>query len=65
MDIINGKAIADEIKAELQSHNRSAGISPCLAVIDVGDNKENAQVAEDKEKYRPSFKHSPLRPFCC
>jgi methylenetetrahydrofolate dehydrogenase (NADP+)/methenyltetrahydrofolate cyclohydrolase len=42
MEIISGKAIADEIKAKLKSSNTSAGISPCLAVIDVGDNKENA-----------------------
>lgn len=41
MEIISGKAIADELKANLRSYNANAGISPCLAVIDVGDNKEN------------------------
>jgi len=41
MEIISGKAIAEEIKASLKSSNARAEISPCLAVIDVGDNKEN------------------------
>jgi methylenetetrahydrofolate dehydrogenase (NADP+)/methenyltetrahydrofolate cyclohydrolase len=42
MEIISGKAIADEIKARLKESNEQAGITPCLAVIDVGDNKENS-----------------------
>lgn len=49
MDIISGKAIADEIKAGLQLQNSKAGISPCLAVIDIGDNKENALYIKLKE----------------
>ncbi|MEA4923951.1 MAG: bifunctional 5,10-methylenetetrahydrofolate dehydrogenase/5,10-methenyltetrahydrofolate cyclohydrolase [Syntrophomonadaceae bacterium] len=42
MEIISGKNIADQIKADLKEANTSAGISPCLMVIDVGDNKENS-----------------------
>lgn len=42
MEIISGKNIADQIKADLKEVNASAGISPCLMVIDVGENKENA-----------------------
>jgi methylenetetrahydrofolate dehydrogenase (NADP+) / methenyltetrahydrofolate cyclohydrolase len=42
MQIISGKAIAEEIKASLKHNNSTAGLSPCLAVIDIGDNKENA-----------------------
>jgi methylenetetrahydrofolate dehydrogenase (NADP+)/methenyltetrahydrofolate cyclohydrolase len=42
MEIISGKAIADEIKAGLKESNAQAGICPCLAVIDVGDNQENS-----------------------
>ncbi len=41
MEIISGKAIADEIKAGLKESNALEGICPCLALIDVGDNKEN------------------------
>jgi methylenetetrahydrofolate dehydrogenase (NADP+)/methenyltetrahydrofolate cyclohydrolase len=41
MEIISGKAIADEIKVALKESNARAGICPRLAVIDVGDNKEN------------------------
>ncbi len=42
MNIISGKAIADEIKADLREANTSQGISPGLVVIDIGENKENA-----------------------
>jgi methylenetetrahydrofolate dehydrogenase (NADP+)/methenyltetrahydrofolate cyclohydrolase len=42
MNIISGKTIADEIKSRVKESNAQAGISPCLAVIDVGDNEENA-----------------------
>ena len=41
MEIISGKAIADELKANLRLYNTNAGISPCLAVVDLGDNREN------------------------
>lgn len=50
MEIISGKKIADEIKAGLKVSNAKAGISPCLAVIDVGENKENALYISLKEK---------------
>lgn len=42
MEIISGKAIADEIKASLKQKTSLAQISPCLGIIDVGDNRENA-----------------------
>lgn len=42
MEIINGKAIADQIKAELKEANAAAGISPGLMVLDVGENQENS-----------------------
>jgi len=42
MEIISGKTIADEIRADLKAANTKAGVSPCLAVIDIGENKENA-----------------------
>ena len=42
MKIISGKAIADEIKANLREANTSQGVSPGLVVIDIGENKENA-----------------------
>ena len=41
MQIISGKTIADEIKVKLKESNGAAGISPCLAIINIGDNKEN------------------------
>lgn len=42
MEIISGKAIADEIRAGLKEANTRAGVSPCLVVIDIGENKENS-----------------------
>jgi 5,10-methylene-tetrahydrofolate dehydrogenase/Methenyl tetrahydrofolate cyclohydrolase len=42
MEIISGKNIADEIKHDLKEANSRAGISPCLMVIDVGENRENS-----------------------
>ena len=42
MEIISGKQLADEIKSKLQSANQEEGISPCLAMIDVGENPENS-----------------------
>lgn len=41
MEIISGKMIADEIKAELKELNRQDEINPCLAIVNVGDDKEN------------------------
>lgn len=42
MEIISGKNIADQIKSDLKAANSGAGISPCLMVIDVGENPENS-----------------------
>lgn len=50
MKIISGKEIADEIKARLKESNIRAEISPCLAVIDVGENKENTLYIGLKKK---------------
>jgi len=41
LQIISGKTIADEIKARWKESNSLAGVSPCLAIINIGDNKEN------------------------
>lgn len=41
MEIIKGREIADEIKSALKDANEKDGISPCLAIIVVGDNKES------------------------
>ncbi|MDD3364473.1 MAG: bifunctional 5,10-methylenetetrahydrofolate dehydrogenase/5,10-methenyltetrahydrofolate cyclohydrolase [Syntrophomonas sp.] len=50
MEVISGKAIADEIKAGLKESNAQAGICPCLALIDVGDNQENSLYIGLKKK---------------
>ncbi|MDD4170644.1 MAG: bifunctional 5,10-methylenetetrahydrofolate dehydrogenase/5,10-methenyltetrahydrofolate cyclohydrolase [Syntrophomonas sp.] len=42
MKVISGKTIADEIKGSLKQANSAAGVAPCLAIIDIGTNKENA-----------------------
>jgi methylenetetrahydrofolate dehydrogenase (NADP+)/methenyltetrahydrofolate cyclohydrolase len=41
LEIINGKAIADEINKGLKDSNNQAGITPCLAIINIGDAKDN------------------------
>lgn len=41
MEIIKGKDIADEIKANLKKFNEEHKLQPSLAMIVVGDNKEN------------------------
>lgn len=41
MEIISGISLADQIKANLKTANTLVGISPCLAIIDVGENQEN------------------------
>jgi len=42
MKVISGKTIADEIKSSLKQANSRAGVAPCLAIIDIGTNKENS-----------------------
>ncbi len=42
MEIISGKTISDEIRAVLKEKNARTGTCPCLAIIDVGNNQENA-----------------------
>ena len=41
MEIISGKAFADGIKARLKESNEERGKSPCLAIMNIGDDKEN------------------------
>lgn len=41
MNIISGKEISDEIRARLKDSNTQNGLTPCLAIINVGDDKEN------------------------
>jgi methylenetetrahydrofolate dehydrogenase (NADP+) / methenyltetrahydrofolate cyclohydrolase len=41
MEIISGKTIADEIKDHLKQSNQKNRCSPCLAIIDIGDFKDN------------------------
>ncbi len=50
MEIINGKAIADEIKDKLRESNNNAGISPCLAILNIGDDRENLLYIDLKKK---------------
>ncbi|HEX3010617.1 MAG TPA: bifunctional 5,10-methylenetetrahydrofolate dehydrogenase/5,10-methenyltetrahydrofolate cyclohydrolase [Syntrophomonadaceae bacterium] len=50
MQIINGTEIANEIKDGLRAKNIKANVSPCLALILVGDNKESMVYVGLKQK---------------
>ncbi|MFA7147483.1 MAG: tetrahydrofolate dehydrogenase/cyclohydrolase catalytic domain-containing protein, partial [Syntrophomonadaceae bacterium] len=50
MEIISGTKIATEIRESLRESNEKEGIKPVLAVIVVGDNKENLVYVGLKEK---------------
>lgn len=39
--LINGKEISDEIRASIKQANQRDGLQPCLAIVNVGDDKEN------------------------
>ncbi len=41
MEIISGKALADEILAMLKEANNTEGLKPCLTILDVGENQDN------------------------
>jgi len=41
MQVINGKSLADEILLTVREANAAEGLTPCLAVIDVGENPDN------------------------
>lgn len=41
MNLISGKQISDEIRSRLKENNEREGLQPCLAIINVGDDKEN------------------------
>jgi len=41
MEIISGRKIADEIQLRLKAANQAIQLAPCLAVIDIGDFKDN------------------------
>lgn len=41
MNIISGKEISDEIRSHLKEANAREGLQPCLAIMVVGDDKEN------------------------
>ncbi|MGI5921977.1 MAG: bifunctional 5,10-methylenetetrahydrofolate dehydrogenase/5,10-methenyltetrahydrofolate cyclohydrolase [Syntrophomonadaceae bacterium] len=50
MQIVNGTQIAGEIKDKLKKQNHDAGISPCLAIILVGDSEESSLYVGLKQK---------------
>ncbi len=50
MEIISGKIIADQSIANLQALNSAAGLTPCLAILDIGDNPENKRYINLKVK---------------
>lgn len=50
MKIISGTEIANEIKERLKQQNLQAGISPCLAIVLVGDDKESMVYVGLKQK---------------
>lgn len=50
MEIISGRKIADEIQLALKSGNRVKELAPCLAVIDVGEFKDNEVYINLKRK---------------
>lgn len=41
MNLISGKAVSDEIRSRLKESNAQDGLQPCLAIMNVGDDKEN------------------------
>ena len=41
MELINGREISDEIRLQVKEKVQTAGISPNLAIIIVGDDKES------------------------
>jgi methylenetetrahydrofolate dehydrogenase (NADP+)/methenyltetrahydrofolate cyclohydrolase len=50
MEMIIGRQIADEIKNRLKVRNQEENVAPCLAIINVGDDKENLIYIGLKEK---------------
>jgi len=50
MQVINGKSLADEILLTLREANAAEGLTPCLAVIDVGENPNNKRYIGLKKK---------------
>jgi len=50
MEIINGSQIAQEIRQKVKKRNEQEGISPCLAMILVGGQKEDLHYVGLKEK---------------
>lgn len=48
--ILDGKAVSEEISKKLKKEISSLGFSPCLAIIQIGDNPEsNAYIARKKD----------------
>jgi len=41
MELISGKDISNEIRAKLKEANARDGVQPCIAIMNVGDDKEN------------------------
>ncbi len=41
MNIISGKDISNEIRSKLKEDNVRDGLQPCIAILNVGDDKEN------------------------
>lgn len=50
MEIINGTAIANEIKKQLREKNQAEGLEPCLAMVLVGDDRDSAVYVGLKQK---------------
>lgn len=49
--ILDGKKVRDEIALELKGKIKSLKIRPCLAIIQVGDNKESSAYVKNKKKF--------------
>ena len=50
MELINGREISDDIRLQVKEKVQTAGISPNLAIIIVGDDKESLLYVGLKEK---------------
>jgi len=50
MEVISGKELSHEIKETIKAHNLQNGLSPCLAIIVVGDDKETLLYIGLKQK---------------
>ncbi len=49
--ILDGKALSIEIQKKLKKEIQKLGVSPCLAIIQIGDNKESGAYIEHKKRF--------------